>query len=66
MIVCDMPKLALTVPELADALGIGRNAAYTLCETEGFPSVRIGKRIVVPIQPLQEWLRAKGMEEIAE
>ena len=57
-------RLTITVPELAETLNIGRNAAYDLCNAEGFPCIRIGKRIVVPIEPLKEWLRAKGMERV--
>ena len=55
-------KLTITVPELATALNIGRNAAYALFHSEGFPAVQIGKRLVIPIESLHEWLRIKGME----
>ena len=57
-----MEKLALTVGELAKQLGIGRNAAYELCHSKGFPSIQIGKRLIVPVDGLREWLKEQGQE----
>ena len=61
-----MEKLTLTVAELAQQLGIGRNAAYELCNRADFPSVRIGKRFLVPVVMLNEWLRGQAREQDAE
>ena len=58
-----MEKLTINVGELARQLGIGRNAAYALCHSQGFPAIYIGKRVVIPVEPLREWLREKGMEQ---
>ena len=52
-----MEKLVYSVPEMAQALGIGQNVAYALVAREDFPSVKIGnRRIVVPRAALDEWL----------
>ena len=51
----DLP-LMLSVPEMAAALGISRAGAYELARSEGFPALRIGTRIVVPKDKLQEWV----------
>ena len=56
-------KLTVNVGELARMLGIGRNQAYALCKTQGFPAVQIGKRILIPVEGLREWLKEKGMEQ---
>ena len=48
--------LMLSVPEMAAALGISRAGAYELARSEGFPALRIGTRIVVPKDKLQEWV----------
>jgi excisionase family DNA binding protein len=37
-----------TVEDLAAALGIGRNAAYGLVQTKVVPSVRYGRRWLIP------------------
>lgn len=51
----DLP-LMLSVPEMATALGISRAGAYELARSEGFPALRIGTRIVIPKDKLQEWV----------
>ena len=51
----DLP-LMLSVPEMAAALGISRAGAYELARSEGFPALRIGTRIVIPKDTLQEWV----------
>ena len=51
----DLP-LMLSVPEMATALGISRAGAYDLARSEGFPVLRIGNRIVIPKDKLQEWV----------
>ena len=51
----DLP-LTLTVPEVGEALGISRAKAYDLVRSEGFPSMRIGTRILVPRDKLMRWI----------
>lgn len=51
----DLP-LMLSVPEMGAALGISRAGAYELARSEGFPALRIGNRIVIPKDKLQEWV----------
>lgn len=46
----------LNVKELAKYLGIGLNSAYQLVNSKGFPALKIGKRIVVPIEKLEQWV----------
>ena len=55
--------LMLSVPEMAAALGISRAGAYELARSEGFPALRIGTRILVPKDKLQEWVD-KQIEKI--
>lgn len=58
----DLP-LMLSVPEMAAVLGISRAGAYELARSEGFPALRIGTRIVIPEDKLQEWVN-KQTEKI--
>ena len=46
----------LCAEEVAKVLGISRSNAYVLMTKRGFPSVRIGKRRVVPKDKLIEWI----------
>jgi excisionase family DNA binding protein len=48
--------LTLTVEETAKLLGIGRSTAYELVHTGDIPSLRLGRRIVVPVARLAELL----------
>lgn len=41
---------------LADVFGICKAKAYQLSVSEGFPSIRIGKRIVIHRDKLIEWI----------
>ena len=50
-------RLVLTVPEAADLLGICRNAAYEGVRRGEIPSIRIGKRLVVPRAAFEEMLK---------
>lgn len=59
-----MEKLTVTVKELAEMLNIGKNHAYELVKIEGFPVIKFGKRIVIPIDALKEWLTRKGFEKL--
>ena len=51
----DLP-LTLTVPEVGEVLGISRAAAYQLVRSRGFPSLKIGTRILVPKDKLIAWI----------
>lgn len=45
-----------TVDEVAEILGIGRNGAYEGVKSGEIPSIRIGKRILVPKAALDRML----------
>ena len=45
-------RLTLTVPEVAELLGIGRGTAYECVRTGEIPSIRLGGRIVIPKRAL--------------
>ena len=44
----------LSAEQLAQTLGISRAGAYQLLHSEGFPTLRIGKRMLVPRDKLAE------------
>ena len=45
-------RLTMTVDEAAEALGISRSHAYELVRSGDLPSVRLGRRLVVPVRTL--------------
>lgn len=52
----DELPLMLSVPEVAAVLGISRAGTYELVKSEGFPSLKIGSRIVVPKEKFIDWI----------
>ena len=52
----DEEKLTLTVSETARLLGISRGLAYEMVRTGEIPSVRFGKRVLVPRRSLEKLL----------
>lgn len=48
----------MTVPQVAEALRIGRGTAYKLVNEKTIGSVRIGKKIRVPKQCLIEYVQS--------
>lgn len=55
-----MEKLTVTVDEMAKIVGVSRPTAYELIHKEGFPTVRIGRRVVIPIDSLKRWLEEQA------
>lgn len=53
----DELPLMLSVPDVADVLGIGRANAYELVRSEGFPALKIGNRIIVPKDDFISWIK---------
>lgn len=56
----DQEKLVLTVEEAAERLHIGRGLAYEMVREGVIPAVRLGRRIVVPVEALKRWLADAG------
>lgn len=52
----DQLPLMLSVPEVAAVLGISRAGAYELVRAEGFPTLKIGSRIVIPKERFLNWI----------
>ncbi len=46
----------ISVERTAQVLGLGRTAAYEAARRGEFPTRRLGRRIVVPVPALLEWL----------
>jgi excisionase family DNA binding protein len=70
------PKLTMTVEEAAGTLGVSRWLAYEMAEIGELPTLRCGRRLLVPVRRLlellgmtwDEWLAIASVaaEEVAE
>ncbi len=56
-----MEKSTMSVQELSAQLGVSLPRAYELAKSPDFPSMRIGKRIVIPIDAFHDWLNMASM-----
>lgn len=55
----DELPLFLNANMVADLLGISQSSAYELMHEKGFPSLRIGNRLVVPREKFQIWMEGR-------
>lgn len=56
--------LTLTVEEAAEQLGISRALAYEAVRRREIPSVKIGRRILIPKAALHRMLESAGIEDV--
>ena len=56
----DELPLMLGAKEVADALNFSKSNAYCLMHREGFPTIYVGKRMLVPKDKFIDWLHGIG------
>jgi len=49
-------QATISVEQAAHVLGLGRTAAYEAARRGEFPTRRLGRRVLVPVPALLEWL----------
>jgi excisionase family DNA binding protein len=47
----------MSVQEMSVRLGIRLPKAYALVHSPGFPVMRVGKRILIPVREFFEWIK---------
>jgi len=55
-------KLACSVREMAQLLGIGMNSAYAICHRQDFKAAiwLTPKKCIISVEALAEWMRQEG------
>ncbi len=56
----DATPLALSVPQVAQLLGVGINTTYDLVRSKQLRSIRVGRQIRVPRSALEDYLNGSG------
>jgi len=51
--------LMLNAKQVASLFGISISSAYELMREDGFPSIRIGNRLIVPKDKLMAWIEGQ-------
>ena len=55
-----LQRKTYNITEAASALGVSKPKMYQLCQAKGFPAVRLGARIIIPIDRLDQWLNEQA------
>ena len=58
-----MEKVTMSVQELSIQMGICLPKAYELTRTEGFPVVRVGTRLLIPVEYFNKWLTDQASQQ---
>lgn len=58
-IVLSYTPIAVPITEAALMIGICEKSMYALAASDGFPSVRLGKRILIPVDGLRTWINSQ-------
>lgn len=59
-----LERVTISVPEAARRLGIGRNQGYEAAARGEIPTIRLGKRLLVPVAAFEAMLAVKSKQEI--
>lgn len=52
----DLETLGVSVPRAGRTIGLGRNASYEAAKRGDLPTIKIGRRLIVPLEALKRML----------
>jgi excisionase family DNA binding protein len=52
-------KLALDIKESSQAIGVGTTNLRKMCKDNIIPSYKEGKKIMIPVTALEDWINQK-------
>lgn len=55
ILMSDNDKLTITVDEAAKMLGVGRNTMLEFVKMDGFPAIRLKRKIIIDKEALPKW-----------
>lgn len=59
----DELQLMLTVEDVSHVLGIGLAYAYEVAHRRDFPTITLGRRIIVPRDKFMEWIDEQAVKK---
>ena len=57
-------RMTLTVAEMAAELNISKPTAYEIANRADFPTLRVGRRIIIPREAFERWLLDNATNKI--
>ena len=58
-----METTTISVAELSMQMGISLPKAYELVKQPGFPTIRVGARILIPVDAFNRWLDSQSQKD---
>jgi excisionase family DNA binding protein len=55
MLMSENDKISITVNEAAKMLGVGRNTMLEFVKMDGFPAIRLKRKILIDKEALPKW-----------
>ena len=55
-------QLAVSVKQAAKLIGVGKNTMYAAVAAGDVPHVKVGRRILIPVARLEQWLEENTQE----
>lgn len=59
-----MNKKFYTMKELSEIVPIGTTNLYNLAHSGGFPSIKINRKILIPVDEFNEWVKSSTGKKI--
>lgn len=59
-------KKFMTVKEMAATMCISRPMAYEIVNRDGFPKLKVGRRIVIPRAGFERWIEEHQGEQVLQ
>lgn len=59
-------KMTFTIRETAEALGLTEKAVYSLVFRRRIPFLKVGRKVLIPVERLKDFLDSKVIRPIAE
>lgn len=58
--IANREKLTLSVPEAAQIVGVSQSKMYEIVKIKGFPTIQIGRRLLVSAKGLERWIEEQA------
>ena len=58
-----MEKTTISVAELSMQMGLSLPKAYELVKQPRFPTIRVGARILIPVDAFNRWLESQSQKD---
>lgn len=59
-----MEQILLSAAEAAKQLDVSKPTIYRLCNRSDFPTIRFGRSLKIPKEPLEDWVRQNIGEKV--